>query len=345
MKLRATVLFFSMAVLIASFFISDIMLAAIPEVGVIKLTKTVYNQYLNCSGSIEQAQKNDVSLDVPVILSHIDVEVGDYVQRGQRLAVVNKDATIAAYSNLDAATAASMLMGGSLSGIPDQLLSDFVNSGGTSLVDLYEKNRTSVEAIPNTLKAPENGVVTAVNAYENELTTALTPIFSVAQTENLVARVSVSESNISKVKEGQKAVLTIIANAGASYECIVAKIYPTATRPLFSTSGEATVDVILKILKPDAKLKPGYTTKARIITQAAREALVLPYEVVGQDNDENEYVYVYSGGIASKRIITTGNELLYGTEVVNGVLEDELVITNPSCLANDSCFVRVQSSQ
>lgn len=343
MKLRATIIFLAVLLLISTIFVPDILLATIPEVGVTQLTKTVYNQYLNCSGSIEQEQKSDVTLDVPVILSRIEVEIGDYVEKGQRLAVVNKEATLSAYSNLDSAAAVSVIMGGGLSGIPDELLSSFVNSGGSSIFDFYEKNKNAIQAIPDNLKAPESGVVTQLTATENQLTTALMPIISIAQTEHLVARVAVSETNISKIYVNQRAVLSVIANGKKVYEGIVIKIYPTANRSLLSSSTDATVDVVIKILNPDQSIKPGFTTKARIVVEESREAFVLPYEVICQDDDQNEYVYVYSGGRALKRVIRTGNELLYGVEVIGGLLEKEVIVTNPERIAGEDRLVRLSA--
>lgn len=345
MKLRVALLLFGILILIATIFVPDILLATIPEVGLTKLTQTTYNQYLNCSGSIEQEQKNDIVLEVPVILSRIEVDIGDYVNKGERLAVVDKNATLAAYSNLDSAAAVSAIMGGSLSAIPPDILSSFVNSGGTSIIDFYEQNKNTIASIPDIIKAPESGVVTVVNACENELTTALLPIVSIAQTSNLVARVSVTETNISKIEEGQNATLSIIANNGARYNCVVTKIYPTAKKMALTTGTDATVDVVLKILNPDRLLKPGYTAKARIIVGAAREAFILPYEVIRQDDDQNEYVYVYSSGRACKRVIRTGDELLYGAEIIGGLLENELVVTNPDIIEGDDRLVRLATGR
>lgn len=344
MKLRVAILLFGVVLLISSIFVPNIFLATIPEVSVTQIKKSVYNQYLSCSGSIEQEKKSDVSLDVPVVLSRIDVEVGDYVKKGQRIAVVDKDATLAAYSNLDSTMAVSAIMGGGLSGISDELLSQFVNSGGSSIIDFYEKIKKAIQSIPNIIKAPESGVVTAVNAYENELATALVPIISIAQTDSLIARVSVSENNISMVQIGQKALLSVIANSGTLYSGVVQKIYPTANRPVLSSTTDATVDVVLEILNPDNQLKPGYTTKAKIVVEQGREALVLPYEAICQDDDQNEYVYVYVGGKAYKRVITTGNELLHGVEVTGGLLENEIVVTNPDKIEGDERLVRLASN-
>ncbi len=343
MKLRVTVIVLAIILLISTIFVPDILLATIPEVGVTQLTKTVYNQYLNCSGSIEQEQKSDVTLDVPVVLSRIEVEIGDYVEKGQRLAVVNKEATLSAYSNLDSAAAVSAIMGGSLSGIPDELLSSFVNSGGTSIIELYEKNKKAIQTIPDTIKAPESGVVTVLNAYENQLTKAMMPIVSIAQTEHLIARVAVSETNISKISLDQRVLLSVIANENMVYNGVVAKIYPTANRSLLSSGSDATVDVVIKILNPDESLKPGFTTKAKIVVEESREAFVLPYEVVCQDDDQNEYVYVYSGGRAFKRVIRTGNELLYGVEVIGGLLEKEVIVTNPDRIEGEDRLVRLSA--
>lgn len=340
MKLRVTVLTLCIMLLASTAFVPNIFLASIPQVEVTRLTQTIYNQYLSCSGSVEQQKKSDVMLKVPVVLSRIEVEVGDFVSKGQRLAVVDKRATVSAFSSLDFAAAASLL-GGGLTGIPSELLEGFVNSGGSTLSEFYEQNKDAIASVPDVLTAPESGVITAINADEQTLSSALVPIITIAKTGSLVARVAVSEANISKVKAGQKAVLSILANSGAVYNAVVTKIYPTANRPLLSSGSDATVDVILKINNADEILKPGYSVKAKIAVQESRAAFILPYEAIGQDEDQNEYVYVYSAGHAYKRVIETGDELMQGMEVTGGLLENELVVTNPNQISGEERLVRL----
>ncbi len=343
MKFRLTVLIASILLLFTSIFIPNIVFSAVPEVGITRLTSTVYNQYLNCSGSIEVEKKSDVGPDIPIMISRLEVEVGDYVRKGQRLAVVDKDATVSAYSGINSVAAVSALVGNSVSAVPEELLSQIVNSGGTSISEYIEKNKEAIDTLPNVLTAPASGVVTAVNAQEGELSAPLTPIVTIAQSDSLIARVSVSETNIAKVTDGQKATITILAQSGVQYNGVVSKIYPTAQKSLLSTSKEAMVDVILKIQNPDQNLKPGYTAKGKILIETGREAFILPYEAICQDDEENEFVYVYSSGRVYKRIIETEAELLNGVEIKNGVAESDYIISNPSDALKNKMLVRLAS--
>ena len=339
MKLRLTVLLAGMMLLLVSIFIPDIMLSSMPKVNVTKLEKTVYNQYLNCSGSIEVEKKSNVSLEIPVKISRIEVEVGDYVRQGDRIAVVDKDATVSAYSGLNTVAAVSALMGSSVSAVPEELLSQYVNSGEYSITEILAKYKDEIKALPNVLTAPADGVITEINAQEGEMSSAFTPIITITQSSSLVARVSGSESNISKVREGQKATLTVLAQNGSQYNCIVSKIYPTAQKALLSTSREAMVDVILRIKYPGKTLRSGYSIKGKILIEEGRKAYVLPYEAIRQDNDQKEYVFVYSGGRVHKQLIETDSELLNGIEVKSGVGESDYIVTNPTETLKDNTLV------
>ena len=53
--------------------------------------------------------------------------------------------------------------------------------------------------------------------------------------------------------------------------------------------------------------------------------MALPYESVGQDEDNREYALVAAEGVLEKRYITTGIELSDGVEVVEGLDGEELV--------------------
>lgn len=59
------------------------------------------------------------------------------------------------------------------------------------------------------------------------------------------------------------------------------------------------------------------------------ELLTIPYEAVGQDSNQQEYVYVYSKGRPVRKNITTGKELLHTVEVTKGLGITDIVLLEP----------------
>ena len=85
------------------------------------------------------------------------------------------------------------------------------------------------------------------------------------------------------------------------------------------------VDALISIQSPDADLKPNFTATARIVTDSPQQVLLAPYEAVRQDENGQEYVYLYSKGSAIRRDITTGREYADGAEVLSGLREGDRI--------------------
>ena len=57
--------------------------------------------------------------------------------------------------------------------------------------------------------------------------------------------------------------------------------------------------------------------------------ITVPYEAIRQDEENQEYVYIYKDGKAYRRNIITGTELREETEVCTGLEVGECVILQP----------------
>ncbi len=144
----------------------------------------------------------------------------------------------------------------------------------------------------------------------------------------------ISESGISDIKKGQKALVTGSGFKGKSYDATVTKIGDKAQKNSALSSKAVAVEVTLKIDKPDAALKSGFTAKAQIFTDAPSKKTVVPYAAVMQDND-GEYVFVCENEKAVKKYIKTGLELENGYEVIQGLNAGDNVVTSPKAIKNN----------
>jgi hypothetical protein len=66
-----------------------------------------------------------------------------------------------------------------------------------------------------------------------------------------------------------------------------------------------------------------------VVTRTVGRAVTLPYEAIGQDENNREYLYVIQEGRAVKRLIVTGRELSDCVEILAGATDGEPVILNP----------------
>ena len=105
---------------------------------------------------------------------------------------------------------------------------------------------------------------------------------------------------------------------------------------LYGVGQETVVETIVSIDNANYRIKPGFTAKAKIITEKNDNVLLVPYEAVRAENNGEEYVYTYVDGKALKTPIDTGKEYENGFEVLDGLEKGDKVISTPD-LVEDRC--------
>ena len=208
----------------------------------------------------------------------------------------------------------------------------------TAAVNIFRDNEVGVSV--STVKKQEYSPYLLLSGSISE-TDYVEASTGAVKRDAMLVNVLVSESKISSVKEGQMAEITGDGFENKSYIAYVSSIGKTANKVVLGTGKIVVVDVLLEIENPDDALKSGFTAKVKLFTDEAQEVTVLPYSAVLQD-DDGEYVYIYSNGKAVKASVKTGRELANGYEVLEGVKAGDVVITSPLDIGDGSVFVKRQ---
>jgi len=328
-KFRIVLLAFCLTVYSIPISAPKMILAQIPVVGTNTPEKVSYVQYINCTGEVIEEDYEDIILDIPVITSAVHVKVGDTVTVGQKLIDVDQAATIKTLAN-QSNDVVSVFLSSQSSNISMELISKLLSEA--ELTEALIERYMGSGAIPTSIYSTATGVVTAVYADEGSMTSALSTIVRISRSTDKLISLAVSESNISKVKIDQAVTITGVAFPDTTYTGRVVSIAPVARKTISGTSIETVIDVTVRLDEQDVQLKTGYTANGRIAVTDTKKVMTVPYEYVLQDVQGNEYVFVYENGRAVKRIIKTGLELSSGVECLEGLLEDDLIITSPSVL-------------
>lgn len=176
------------------------------------------------------------------------------------------------------------------------------------------------------LKAPVNGTVTKLNYDRGEVIgTASTQSFGRLLSSDLLLDADIPESDVAKVKLGQKAKVTFDAlGQDESFEASVVEIEPEST---------VIQDVVyykakLRLTNIDQRLKPGMSADADIETATKNNALWMPSRAVRQEGGNRFVEILGSDGISvERRDVKTGLEGDEGrTEVLSGVREGETLV-------------------
>ena len=72
-----------------------------------------------------------------------------------------------------------------------------------------------------------------------------------------------------------------------------------------------------------------YSAQAKVAVGRKNDALVIPYTCISQDETQHEYVMAVEEGRAVKKYNTVGYEMENSVEVLSGVEEDTLLISDP----------------
>lgn len=131
------------------------------------------------------------------------------------------------------------------------------------------------------------------------------------------------------VKEGMKAKIKVKGMDEKVYEGTVIDVDDVATDSSGGGKG-ARVNVKIGIDNPDERLKIGYDVEVKIDLSIKEEAVVVDFESIVQDNDGKKYIYYVEDNMASKRPVTTGIETSFEVEIVEGIIQGDRYVVNPS---------------
>ena len=180
---------------------------------------------------------------------------------------------------------------------------------------------TAIEAVEKGVVAEFDGVITEFSVIEGGTMPIGTQLLTLASTENVKVGISVSKYDLEKIALGQEAEITI---AGNTYKGVVEKINGMATT---NASGAAVVGADIRIENPDSNIFLGVEAKVAVNTASSKQTLAVPIEVINSDKD-GDFVYTVENGILTKKRIAAGVSSESYCEVLEGLNEGDMVVTN-----------------
>ena len=175
------------------------------------------------------------------------------------------------------------------------------------------------------LKAPVNGVITAIEKEEGETAQANVTIISMIGDGNFQIEANVSETEISKINLKDRVDMTLDAlGPNEKFTGQIVKIDPAET----IVSGVIYYKVTCIFDVEDKRIKSGMTVNLDIETDKKEDVLYLPYYVV-KEKDRQKYVNILENEEIKERAIKTGLEGETNIEIIEGLKEsDEVVVEN-----------------
>ena len=180
-----------------------------------------------------------------------------------------------------------------------------------------------------TITSPVDGTVIGLSVNKGSLI-AEGMIASIQESEDYKVTVSISESQILKIKTGMKAVLTVVATGDKVYNGTVTKVVKIAGS---TEEGNVGYSAVITIDDKNTELLIGMTAKCKIYLKESNASLAIPYDAIHYDNENKEYVYKLeeTSGEEYKIVytyVTVGTKGSYYTEITSGLSEGDVVLSS-----------------
>jgi RND family efflux transporter MFP subunit len=282
-----------------------------------ELKEEVVIEWIRAIGSVHADQRVNLSAEVGGILAEVKVEVGDLVGRGDLLARldderlrITRDLARAeveiAKANLEKSRRDAQRQ---VSLFEDQVSSEYsleeadlkakIGAGQLKVAQarLAVAQRDLSDA---SIVSPVDGEITRKHVEVGELVEAGTPLFDIVKIDRVKVVVHVSELEITRLRKGQDAEISVDGHPGVVFRGAVEAISAQAdpqTRA-FPVEIEVTNDRAEKLL-------PGFIARVRIRGRTFANAISLPQEVIVQRNG-HPVVFVVTSDTASERVVELG---------------------------------------
>lgn len=262
-------------------------------------------------------------------------ETGQHVRQGEVLARVYSPELLAAQREL--VTVTTQATGGEASQLARDLADDVRRKLallGMSAGDIAELERTGRPSRTINLRAPVTGHVTTKGAFDGLYFQPGTALFEVADLSTVWVLADVYESELARVRVGQKAVVELGAYLGRTFKGTVGFIYPAVD------ASTRTMRVRVAVPNGELKLLPGMYGQVTIST-GGEDGLVVPVEAM-IDTGEQQYVFLAKpGGRFEPRRVRFGPRTGGGdVQVLEGLDEGETVVTTANFLLDSESRLR-----
>ena len=287
-----------------------------PKVTVATVNAEYVSQLQVYPTTIEADIVNNIAPQSAARISKIYVEIGDKVEVGKTLALMDE-------VNLEKARL--------------QLINDSIEFGrieqlhkiGATSQSDYEamtlkydvSKKTYKNLLENTvLKSPISGIVTACNYDEGDMY-AMAQLFVIQKINPVKMLINISESKYSQIKKGMEVDITTDAYGDQVFKGVVDLIYPTIN------SMTHTFPVEVKFTNNDLTLRPGMFARVTVNYGDNFRVVIPDRAVMKQVGSGEQYVYVLNAdGTVTYTVVELGRRMGNRYEVISGLDDNATVV-------------------
>ncbi len=314
--------------------------ASVPPVDVSteRITLADGSRALTYSGTIEESESIPLSFSVVGTVARVLVSEGDFVKKGQVLAVLNNETygnsfAMAHASQTQAEDAYTRLAPMHKNGNLPEIKFVEVETGmqqARAAAAIAKKNLDDCN-----LRATTDGYIGKRSIDPGMSAVPGFASITIVKIGRVFARVPVPETEIASVKKGAKGTVVIGALGSREYEGTVEEVGVSAD-PLAHS-----YKIKIGITNKDGNIKPGMICTAVLRQPSGSEMPIVPQQAVLVDEAGARFVYLIDEAkqTAVRTPVTTGKYVRDGVEITRGVKAHALVVVEGQHKLTDNASV------
>ncbi|CAM4133984.1 macrolide transporter subunit MacA [Serratia silvae] len=329
------------------------------EFTTVKVAKRDLEQSVLATGQLDAVRKVDVGAQVSGQLESLKVEIGEKVQKGQLLGIIDPqqaqnsiregEATLQQlHAQLQQALAEQQLATVTLQrnrelakvqAVSHQDLDKFTTELAVKKAQVettraqIAKNQASLDTAKINLtytriEAPMDGDVVQITTLQGQTVIAAQQapnILTLADMSTMLVKAQVSEADVIHLKPGLKAWFTVLGDPSKRYDGVLKDIQPTPEK----VNNAIFYYARFEVPNPQGLLRLQMTAQVHIQLAGVSDALVIPLAALGDQIADNRYhISVLKQGKEEKREVTIGIRNNVDVQIVSGLQAGEEVIVS-----------------
>jgi macrolide-specific efflux system membrane fusion protein len=329
------------------------------EFKTVKVVKRDLEQSVLATGQLDAVRKVDVGAQVSGQLESLKVEIGDKVQKGQLLGIIDPqqaqnsiregEATLQQLqAQLQQALAEQQLAEVTLQrnrelakvqAVSRQDLDQFATNLAVKKAQVattraeIAKNQASLDTAKINLaytriEAPMDGDVVQITTLQGQTVIAAQQapnILTLADMSTMLVKAQVSEADVIHLKPGLKAWFTVLGDPSKRFDGALKDIQPTPEK----VNNAIFYYARFEVPNPQGLLRLQMTAQVHIQLAGVSDALVVPLAALGDQIADNRYhISVLKQGKEEKREVTIGIRNNVDVQIVSGLQAGEEVIVS-----------------
>lgn len=297
-------------------------------VSVTTVKDTVFSHYLEVQGNVQTKENLIIYPQFSGILISLNVTAGQRVSKGQVLGTIDDGGLSQQLAQVQSQLALAKTTFERQKRLWDQKIGSEIQylQAQTNMISQQKAvSQINAQLAKTRVIAPFSGVIDETLIEKGQVVGPGQGLMRIVNLNNMYVSTSVPETYIGKL------------NTGTNVDVYLTSLNKTYTGRIRQVANNInpnnrTFSIEVSVPNKENLLRPNQVAKLKIVDYTSKNAVVVPTNVVQEDGEKNNFVYIVTNatantGIAKKVIVTVGQSSNNATEILSGLSANDIVVT------------------